>query len=106
MSIRRSMRLAILSTLLTTAFAAPAWSTVLVDFKVTIDRGVGADKVAESVRTTSLANCLIAIAQPWQFEEVLVRMECNTAQDANTAIVQDISRLAGVRSIAVFGVRP
>jgi hypothetical protein len=106
MSMRRSMRLVILSTFLATAFAAPAWSTVLVDFKITIDRNVGADKVAESVRTISLGNCLIAISQPWQFDEVLVRMECNTAQDANTAIVQDMSRLAGVRSIAVFAVRP
>jgi hypothetical protein len=32
-------------------------------------------------------------------------MECDTAKDANTAIVQDISRVAGVRSIAVFAVR-
>jgi hypothetical protein len=106
MSIRRSSRLAMLSVVFVMAAAAPAWCTVLVDFKVTIDRSVGTDKVAESIRHVSLGNCLIAISQPWQFEEVLVRMECDTAKDANTAIVQDISRVAGVRSIAVFAVRP
>jgi hypothetical protein len=105
MCIRRLTTLATLSTLFTIAAAAPAWSTVLVDFKVTVDRTVGVDKVADSIRSVSLGNCLIAVSMPWQFEEVLVRMECDTAKDANTAIVQDISRLAGVKSIAVFAVR-
>jgi hypothetical protein len=106
MSIRRLWKLAVISTLFAAATAAPAWCTVLVDFKVTVDRAAGVDKIAESIRGVSLGNCLIAVSLPWQFEEVLVRMECDTPKDANTAIVQDISRLAGVKSIAVFWVRP
>jgi hypothetical protein len=102
MRMRRSTAAAALLLFLT--MTGPAWCTVLVDFRVTLAPGTDAGAVAERLRSLSLANCKFAQREVWHFTQILVRMECTTGKDANTALVQDVSAIAGVKEIAVFGI--
>jgi hypothetical protein len=90
--------------LLCLTMTGTAWSTVLVEFRVTLAPNTDAGAVSEKLRGLSLANCKFAQREVWHFTQILVRMECTTGKDANTALVQDVSAVAGVKDIAVFGI--
>ena len=83
-------------------FAQAAHATVVAKFLVTVDASADLAKVADELEHLSLGNCKIGRAVTFGLSEVVAWMECNEVPDATKAILENVSGVAGVKSVSVF----
>jgi len=82
--------------------AQAAHATVVAKFLVTVDASADLSKVANDLEHLSLGNCKVGRAVTFGLSEVVAWMECNEMPDVAKAILEDVSGVAGVKSVSVF----